>query len=411
MVFCLWIMGFYVAALYDLTLFREPLKLFRSYLEAMLANLGIAFAFFYLLPIFNIAPRTNLFLDFVITLLLGYMWRMFFRRFVLERVEYARVLYIGPVDGASDVYEMLRKSSLGLTLVAAISTQSASSVPSSLPIHWMHGLDRLAEVLKSERIQTIVLGVRLDQIPELQRALYRAIFSSVLLVDRVELEESATGRIPLSHVNETWFLEHLRESDKAWYENTKRAFDVLLAIPFVLFTVFILPWVALAIKLSSPGPIFYTQQRVGKAGKPIRIWKFRTMRVDAEKNGPQFTASTAHDPRVTVVGRWMRQLRIDELPQLWNVIRGDLSFVGPRPERPEFVAPLIEQMPYYNLRHLTRPGLTGWAQVNFLTPTSRLEDNLKKLQYDLFYIKRRSLLLDISILLKTIGIVLRRQGT
>jgi lipopolysaccharide/colanic/teichoic acid biosynthesis glycosyltransferase len=135
------------------------------------------------------------------------------------------------------------------------------------------------------------------------------------------------------------------------------------------------------------------------------------MDADAEKDGPRFTASTKTDPRLFPLGRLLRQLRIDELPQIWNVLRGDLSFVGPRPERPEFVEPLTERMPYYNLRHLTRPGLTGWAQVRFLTPTSSLEDNLKKLQYDLYYIKHRSLMLDLAILLKTVGIVLRRQGT
>lgn len=143
----------------------------------------------------------------------------------------------------------------------------------------------------------------------------------------------------------------------------------------------------------------------------MRIWKFRTMHTDSERGGAQFTANAKTDPRLFKFGRIMRQLRIDELPQVWNVIRGDLSFVGPRPERPEFVAPLNEQVPYYALRHLARPGLTGWAQVLYLTPTAHLEDNLKKLQYDLYYIKHRSLVLDAAILLKTIGIVLRRQGT
>jgi lipopolysaccharide/colanic/teichoic acid biosynthesis glycosyltransferase len=169
--------------------------------------------------------------------------------------------------------------------------------------------------------------------------------------------------------------------------------------------------VALAIKLSSPGKIFYSQVRVGRHGANIRIWKFRTMKEDAEKEGPQFSTDVKTDPRITSVGRILRQLRVDELPQIWNVLKGDLSLIGPRPERPEFVEPLLDRMPYYQLRHLTKPGLTGWAQVLFLTPTSSLDDNLKKLQYDLYYIKHRSFLLDAAILLKTIGIVLKRQGT
>ncbi|HEU0050483.1 MAG TPA: sugar transferase, partial [Patescibacteria group bacterium] len=210
---------------------------------------------------------------------------------------------------------------------------------------------------------------------------------------------------------ETWFLSHLKETEKTWYEVVKRAADILIAIPFAVVTAILTPFIALLIKLSSPGPVFYSQIRVGRNGKLIKIYKFRSMRIDAEASGPQFTAKTASDPRVTSIGRFLRQTRIDELPQIWNVLHGDLSLIGPRPERPEFVTPLVEKMPYYALRHLTRPGLTGWAQVKFLTPTATLDDNLTKLQYDLYYIKNRSLLLDAAILLKTVGIVLRRQGT
>jgi lipopolysaccharide/colanic/teichoic acid biosynthesis glycosyltransferase len=171
------------------------------------------------------------------------------------------------------------------------------------------------------------------------------------------------------------------------------------------------PFIAITTKLSSKGPIIYSQLRVGKNGKTFKIYKFRTMHIDAEKDGARFTADAKTDPRLFAFGRFMRRARIDELPQIWNVLIGDLSLIGPRPERPEFVTPLIERMPYYALRHLTRPGLTGWAQVMFLTPTASLEDNLKKLQYDLYYIKHRSFFLDALILLRTIGIVLRRQGT
>ena len=231
------------------------------------------------------------------------------------------------------------------------------------------------------------------------------------LLDRTALEETITGRIPLEYVSQTWFLEHLRENEKAWYEMAKRIGDILMAIPFGIITLILYPIVALIIKISSPGPVLYSQIRLGKFGKQFRIWKFRTMHVNAEKNGPQFTADAKTDPRLFAAGRVLRRLRIDEFPQIWNVLRGDLSFIGPRPERPEFVEQLTERMPYYSLRHLTRPGLTGWAQVRFLTPTASLEDNLKKLQYDVYYIKHCSPLLDMAILLKTIAIVLRRQGT
>ncbi len=406
----LWCIGFYIAGLYDLALGQDTLRLFRAYLEGMIANLGVAFGFFYLIPIFGIAPRTNLILYFVIALLVGYAWRLVFHRFIVGKFERERVLFIGSTQDASQVYALLHTSSLGADLVAAIITQGEPD--RALSIQWIENTDQLEQTIRTSAIQTIVLGTRLlNDAPDITNALYKTLFAQVTILDRAELEEATTGRIPLSHVNQSWFLQHLNESDKTAYESFKRVTDILLAVPFAIFTLLCTPIVAAIIFASSRGPIFYSQTRVGRHGKTMRIWKFRTMYLNAEKDGPQFTVSTKTDPRLFPLGRVLRQLRIDELPQIWNVLRGDLSFIGPRPERPEFVAPLIERMPYYNLRHLTKPGLTGWAQVRFLTPTSSLEDNLKKLQYDLYYIKHRSLMLDLAILLKTVGIVVRRQGT
>jgi len=408
-VFLLWITGLYVAGTYNIALLRQSLKLFLAYAEGMIANLLLAIAFFYLIPVFGIAPRTNLFLDFALTLLLGYLWRFVYLRFLDRHLSASAVLFIGPQDEVRPLYDLLEESPLGLKLKSAFSTSERRE--SNVPIQWIAQVDQLEQTIKEHHITTIVLGAHVQQDPELTRALYKTLFSAVAILNRTEIEEIATRRIPLTHVTQTWFFEHLRETDKMTYEWTKRFFDLILAIPFALFTLILLPFVALAIKLSSPGKIFYSQVRVGRHGANIRIWKFRTMKEDAEKEGPQFSTDVKTDPRITSVGRILRQLRVDELPQIWNVLKGDLSLIGPRPERPEFVEPLLDRMPYYQLRHLTKPGLTGWAQVLFLTPTSSLDDNLKKLQYDLYYIKHRSFLLDAAILLKTIGIVLKRQGT
>ncbi len=405
----LWCIGFYIVGLYDLALGQDTLRLFRAYLEGMIANLGVAFGFFYLIPLFGIAPRTNLILYFLIALVLGYAWRLLFHRYIVGTFERERVLFVGSAQDAVQVHTLLKTSSLGADLITAVITQGEPD--KTVPIEWIQTTDTLEGVLHASRIQTVVLGTRLDEIPNMTNALYKTLFNSLTILDRAELEEATTGRIPLSYVNQSWFLQHLNEPEKAWYESFKRITDLALAIPFALIGLTLTPFVALGIFVSSRGPMFYSQTRVGRHGKTLRIWKFRTMKVNAEKNGPQFTTSTKTDPRLFPLGRLLRQLRIDELPQIWNVLRGDLSFIGPRPERPEFVAPLTERMPYYHLRHLTRPGLTGWAQVRFLTPTSSLEDNLKKLQYDLYYIKHRSLMLDVAILLKTIGIVIKRQGT
>lgn len=412
----LWVLSFYVVGLYDLALTRDSLKFFRAYLEGMLANLAIALGFFYLIPVFGIAPRTNLLLYFACALLIGYAWRLLFNRAIAPALFRNRVLYVGSGADAAKLHDLLRKSAHGLELVAVAETAPGTRFDTG-EITWHVNLDAIDQVLRDRNVQTIVLGHRPDEIPGLRDALYKTLFTSVVLLDRASLDEAVTGRVPLEYVSQTWFLEHLREHDKAWYESAKRVGDVVMAIPFGILTLALYPFVAATIKLSSRGPVLIRQKRVGKYGNIFTLFKFRTMIANAPdgsaegKSEPQFTANAKTDPRLFPAGRILRQLRIDEFPQIWNVMRGDMSFVGPRPERPEFVQQLTERMPYYALRHLTRPGLTGWAQVRFLTPTASLEDNLTKLQYDLYYIKNRSLLLDAAILLKTIGIVLKRQGT
>ncbi len=401
--FLLWMAGLYVAGLYNLTLLRNPLRIFRSFAEGMIGNLLVGLAFFYLIPGFGIAPRTNLFLIFTLSLLLGYAWRLCFLQLVDRRLITGRILFIGPESESADVERLIEQSSLGYKLVAQY-----WPTPGETGEQMAENVDRL---VKEHQITTVVLGQLQEQTEGIDRLLYSLLLNSVTLIDRAEIEELTTGRIPLRFVTDRWFLTHVREGEKHWYESVKRYFDILMAVPFGLVTLVLMPFLALAVRLSSPGPIFYSQVRVGYQGKPIKIWKLRTMHINAEAQGPQFTSSTKLDPRITKIGRILRQLRLDELPQIWNVFRGDLSFVGPRPERPEFVEPLIAKMPYYSLRHLTRPGLTGWAQVVWLTPTAQLDDNLIKLQYDLYYIKHRSFALDAAILLKTIGIVIRRQGT
>ena len=404
----LWVMTFYICNLYDLTLARDLSRFFRAFLDGMLANLAVALAFFYLIPIFGIAPRTNLVLYFVLSLLLIYAWRLFFYRRISPTIFRNRVLFVGTPADAARVHELLAKSGLGYELAAVAETAPGSRFDSG-HVTWHVSVDLIDQILKERRINTIVLGHKPDDIPGLRDALYKTLFTSVALLDRASLEESVTGRVPLEHMSQTWFLEHLREGDKAWYEGTKRVADVLLALPFGILTVALYPFLAIAIKLTSKGPVLYSQERVGRGDVNFRIYKFRTMRQDAEAEGaPKFAVKD--DPRLTKIGSFLRATRLDELPQIWNVIRGEMSFIGPRPERPAFAEELTRQMPFYALRHLTRPGLTGWAQVNFGYASS-FDDNLKKLQYDIYYIKHRSPLMDISILLKTIGIVVRRQGT
>jgi len=404
----IWLVSFFIIGLYSLSLTRDSFAFFRAFLEGMVVNLFLALAFFYIFPFFGIAPRTNLLLDFMLILVLGYGWRLLFNTHIAPSLFRNRILFVGSQNDAARVRDLLDKSGMGFELTAVVETAPGTRFDDGT-VTWHVNVDTIEKTLKDGHIQTIVLGHRPDDIPGLRDALYKTLFMPVSLLDRAALEETVTGRLPLEYVSQTWFLENLRENEKAWYDALKRGLDVVMAVPFGIITLVLFPFVALAVKLSSPGPVLYSQIRIGKHGKPFRIWKFRTMREDAEAQGmPQF--ATKDDPRVTKVGKFLRSSRLDEWPQIWNVLRGDVSFIGPRPERPHFVDELTRQMPYYALRHLTRPGLTGWAQINFPYASS-IEDNLKKLQYDLYYIKNRSPILDSAILLKTIGIVLRRQGT
>lgn len=407
----LWALGLFVTGLYDLTRANNSLTYLRTFIEGMFINLLVAFAFFYMIP-FGIEPRTNLLLFFATSLLLIYTWRIIFNRFVAKGLFKTQLLFIGTAEEAIAFRDLIAQSTLGFQLTQVIHTTPRTSY-SADGIQWTDQTDRLLDIVKNEHISAIVLGHAVAEKPEVEEALYQSLFLSTSIIDRKEIEETLTGRISLSSVNKGWFLEHLRESEKSWYESFKRFWDILLAIPFLILTAIITPIVAILMLTTSSGSLFFIQERVGKNGKRFNMVKFRTMhhpkgQSNAESSGAQF--ATQNDPRVTPIGKWMRKLRIDELPQVWNVLKGDMSFIGPRPERPEFVEQLTERMPYYALRHLTRPGLTGWAQVRYRY-ASTLDDNLVKLQYDLFYVKNRSMLLDAAILLKTINTVLRSQGT
>jgi len=221
--------------------------------------------------------------------------------------------------------------------------------------------------------------------------------------------ESYTGKIAVENLRPSWLIFSSGFKKSALLSGSKRLLDLFAASAGLVIAAPIMALVALAIRLSSPGAVFYHQQRVGQHGRIFTVHKFRSMREDAELATGPIWAAKHGDPRVTSIGRFLRRSRIDELPQLWNVLKGDMSFVGPRPERPEFVADLTRQIPFYGQRHVVRPGVTGWAQVRY-TYGASVEDALQKLQYDLFYIKNLSLALDLFIILDTVKTVLLRKG-
>jgi exopolysaccharide biosynthesis polyprenyl glycosylphosphotransferase len=221
--------------------------------------------------------------------------------------------------------------------------------------------------------------------------------------------EDYTGKIAVENLRPSWLIFSDGFKKSRVLAAAKRATDIVISLVGIILAAPIAAIVALAVRLTSSGPVFYHQSRVGLMGRVFTVHKFRSMREDAEAESGPVWASKAGDPRVTPIGIWLRRLRLDELPQLWNVLKGDMSLVGPRPERPEFVSELTRDIPFYGQRHIVRPGLTGWAQVRY-TYGASTEDALQKLQYDLFYIKNLSISLDVFIITETIKTVLMRKG-
>ncbi len=260
---------------------------------------------------------------------------------------------------------------------------------------------------RGRRIWGIVVAGPVDAaLPDAELQRWRA--AGVRVLSDSEFEEQHLGRIDLEALRRGGFRAAVRPPDRQIEAFLRRLFDIAISLAVLALTAPLLLLTALAMKLDDPGPVFYRQERVGLNGRPFMLLKFRSMRVDAEAgSGPTWAAND--DPRVTRVGRFIRRLRIDEVPQIFNVLQGTMSFVGPRPERPHFVRQLEAALPGYRYRSEVKPGITGWAQVNFPYAAS-VEDARIKLGYDLYYIKHRSLILDLSILLATVRVILFQEG-
>jgi exopolysaccharide biosynthesis polyprenyl glycosylphosphotransferase len=268
----------------------------------------------------------------------------------------------------------------------------------------------LPKISKQQRIDEIVVAISSEVRGSLFQALMDCHEIGVHIVPMPLLYEELTGRIAVEHVGSQWYITlplqplNARTATLAF----KRLFDIMAGLVLGLVFVILLPFVALAIKLDSPGPVFYRQERVGRYGRRFRVWKLRSMCRDAEQTGKAQWA-LRNDTRITSVGRLLRRTRIDELPQAWNILCGEMSVVGPRPERAQFIDQLQHQIPFYRTRLAAKPGLTGWAQINY-GYSSTIDETLVKLQYDLYYLKHQSLWFDLLIVLRTISVVLRMKG-
>lgn len=269
----------------------------------------------------------------------------------------------------------------------------------------------LPQLAKKRQITDVVMAISRDVSGQVLASLMQCNERGVQISTMTDLYEHLTDRVPVEHVGDNWFvvLPFSTNSHRLTYRLFKRGVDIALSLLGLLLFALIFPFLALALYLDSPGDIFYRQRRVGRGGQVFELVKLRSMVKDAEQSG-QAVWAEQNDQRVTRIGRWLRRTRLDEVPQLFNVLRGEMSIIGPRPERPEFVDQLEQEIPFYRARLTVKPGLTGWAQVNY-DYGRNVVDALEKLRYDLYYIKHQSIHLDIIILLKTVNTVLMLKGT
>ena len=314
-----------------------------------------------------------------------------------------RVFVLGAGDYAKSIVEAIRsRPDLGLEVV---NWQDVELEPSERKKVWIAALEKIADANPMVHRIIVAMESRRGELPVQELLSLR--FQGITVEEDGTLRERLYGKIQLDGLRPSNFLYSEGFRIRPSQQFTRQVVSICVAAIGLLIFLPFFPLVVLAVKLSSKGPIFFRQTRVGLAGRNFEVLKFRTMFTDAEVGGAKW--ATKNDPRVTKVGMFLRKTRIDEIPQLWNVLRGDMGFVGPRPERPEFVAWLAEELPFYYLRTLIRPGLTGWAQVRYGYGAT-LAETKEKLEYDLYYIKHMSMGLDLLIMFETIKTILRRRG-
>lgn len=389
--FVVWGLVFFIAGLYEkhTTIFKShlPTRIFNT----QIFNSFLAVVFFYFIPYFGVTPKVILFIYIIISLALILAWRIYGQRvFGLKSKEEAMVLGRGAEMGIL-VQEVNSNPIYGLEFVSSFDLDKLGQIDFQKDI---------LQKIKSMNISVVVLDLQSENLEKNLSNFYNLLFSKIHFVDINNLYEDIFDRVPLSLVSYGWFLKNISLAPKVVYSFLKRFSDIIFGIIIGLVFIIAFPFVALAIYIEDGKPIFYSHKRVGKNGKEIKISKFRSM-------------SILEKEKITKVGAFIRKTRIDELPQFWAILNGDLSLIGPRPEKPDLVELYNKEIPYYNIRHLIKPGLSGWAQICQDNPPKfevNFEDTKTKLSYDLYYLKNKSAMLDLIIILKTIKSLILRVG-
>jgi sugar transferase (PEP-CTERM system associated) len=402
-------MCLYYADLYDeMRITPDRRELLVRIFQALGATSIVLSLLYYLFPALVLGRGIVMIAAMLITaVVIG--WRIALSWFARQVGPRERLLLVGTSPaGIALAKELHRREELGIQIVGFVDNDPARVGESLFNPAVIGTIDDIPEIVRSRSIDRVVVSLAdargklpMEKLLEMRTA-------GVTFHHLASVYEEYTGKIAVENLRPSWLIFSSGFRKSLWREAVKRGIDVAASIVGLTLLSPVVLLLCGLVRLTSPGPAFYSQSRVGLQGKLFTVYKLRSMRADAEAGTGAVWAKRG-DARVTPLGRFMRRTRLDELPQLWNVLRGDMSLVGPRPERPEFVQDLEAQIPFYGQRHVVKPGLTGWAQVRY-TYGASVEDAMEKLQFDLFYIKNFSISLDLFIIFETIKTVVLRRG-
>lgn len=405
-----WVLLLWVFDLYKPVFALRISSLVQRYLGVSAVSLLLYLVLFFFAPR-NVLPRLPLLYFLFLAFALGIAWRWTLVCSVAKTAFQQRLLIIGAgVSGKALVQVLREEKAEEFVVVGFVDDDLAKQRGKVLGIPVLGAVRATVEIAKENQVDTVVYSALFHLRAEVFKVLLECQTAGLSVIPMATLYEAVTERVPVQHVAKEWLLptDLTGGQSSLSYRVFVWIVDHLFCVLGGAFLLLVGPLAALAIKLDSPGPVFYRQVRLGLGGAPFPVLKFRSMVRDAEElKGPQW--ATGDDPRITRVGRVLRKTRLDELPQIVNILKGHLHLIGPRPERPEFFHQLEREIPFYGVRLAVKPGLTGWAQIRFRYGSS-VEETLIKLQYDLYYIKNRSPLLDLKILLHTVWKVVSFSG-
>ena len=399
-----------LAELYDIRRASRPRDVVQGIFFALLISGGVYLLLFFVSSP-NQLPRRGVAGFLVAAAILTLLWRMIYIKVFTAPVFLRRVIIVGAGRAGTSLSGIIK----GIWpppyyLVGLIDDDPMKTGKKINDLPILGGSGQLLEIIKREAISDLIFSISGEMKPEMSKAILTAEENGVVVNTMPVVYEELMGRVPIQLLQDDWILRSfLDESHSSGsYEIIKRLMDIFCSVIGLIVTVILFPLISIIILIDSGFPVFFIQERLGKSGKPFLLYKFRTMMQDAEKDGIARLA-VENDERVTRVGHFLRKSRLDELPQFFNVLRGDVSMVGPRAERPELVDKMQKKIPFYRARLFVKPGVTGWAQVNYQY-ASNLEETAVKLEYDLYYIKHRNIFLDLIIIIRTIGTVLKYIG-